>query len=722
MDTKSTGSKIFAVISLLLAPFLLMGGLFSAGNHIPQKVFQYYVLNQTPSYTETVWSAETYQNDWAARALFSLEEDILELEADTYSGYYLNHSSRMIYYAKNLKTGKVITNCTPVSFEGTGNDMTLDEFNQILYARDSEWVNCSLFNGTNFYPYSYYTDRDGDGAKITYIPRFVPEEWDEEFFGVPYKEISAEYEDMYEIAFAFKDSYAYNGILSQESRNFTDNEMERNLGYIVIGISSFLLGVLLLVLHTANRTGRNAVAAFSGKIMHWFPLEAKAILVITVTVIFSNDIGLLFQTEWPESYHASALTFLLFFFSVYLTVAEAAVYRSEYCRRSIIYWIYRKIKKKRKGDADSKAGFLPRTYRRVRKELRAIRKREREHFLSLPYQKRLHRTLIKYLLAVFGCILLGILLWQIIYIFAIPFAAGGIIGLTYWFYKRYIGILEDIERIAAQIRSLRSGNFDQKLFLDQNSQLLPIAADLNNLQDGLKNEIEKRMVSEKMKVELITNVSHDLKTPLTSMINYIDLLQAEELQPDYTNAYVKALDEKSKRLKLLIENIFDISKATSGNMAVNYEKLSMSELVNQTLAECEDSFERADLSFKKNFTDEKFYVYADGKMLWRVTENIINNAVKYSLKGTRIYLELTEGNEYVSFTVKNIAGYEMNFTADSIVERFVRGDESRTTEGTGLGLSIVKSFTEAMGGKVNVMIDGDLFKICVCIKKYKGRQ
>ena len=182
------------------------------------------------------------------------------------------------------------------------------------------------------------------------------------------------------------------------------------------------------------------------------------------------------------------------------------------------------------------------------------------------------------------------------------------------------------------------------------------------------------------------------------------------------------LDEKSKRLKLLIENIFDISKATSGNMAVNYEKLSMSELVNQTLAECEDSFERADLSFKKNFTDEKFYVYADGKMLWRVTENIINNAVKYSLKGTRIYLELTEGNEYVSFTVKNIAGYEMNFTADSIVERFVRGDEFRTTEGTGLGLSIVKSFTEAMGGKVNVMIDGDLFKICVCIKKYKGQQ
>ena len=626
----------------------------------------------------------------------------------------------MIYYAKNLKTGEVITNCTPVSFEGTGDDMTLDEFNQILYARGSEWVNSSLFNGTNFYPYSYYTDRDE--AKSTYIPRFAPEEWDEDFFGVPYKEISAEYEGTYEIAFAFKESYAYNGILSQEIRHFTDGEMQQNLGYIVIGISSFLLGVLLLVLHAAGRKGRDAVAAVSARVMHWFPLEAKVILLITVTVVFSNDIGLLFHTEWPAVYHASALTFLIFFFSVYLTVAEAAVYHAEYGRRSIVYWIYRKIKKKHKGDADSRAGFLPRTYRRVRKELRAIRKREREHFLTLPYQKRLHRTLIKYLLAMFGCILLGILLWQIIYVLAIPFAAGGMIGLTYWFYERYVRVLEDIERIAAQIRSLRSGNFDQKLFLSQNSQLLPIAADLNNLQDGLKNEIEKRMVSEKMKVELITNVSHDLKTPLTSMINYIDLLQAEELQPDYTNAYVKVLDEKSKRLKLLIENIFDISKAASGNMAVNYEKLSMSELVNQTLAECEDGFERADLSFKKNFTDEKFYVYADGKMLWRVTENIINNAVKYSLKGTRIYLELTEGNEFVGFTVKNLAGYEMNFTADSIVERFVRGDESRTTEGTGLGLSIVKSFTEAMGGRMNVMIDGDLFKICVCIKKYKGQQ
>lgn len=293
------------------------------------------------------------------------------------------------------------------------------------------------------------------------------------------------------------------------------------------------------------------------------------------------------------------------------------------------------------------------------------------------------------------------------------------IALSYWFYKRYLDFVEDVGKVAQHIKYLRDGNFEQRLVLNDHSKLAPLSEDLNNLQDGLQNEIEKRMVSEKMKVELITNVSHDLKTPLTSMINYIDLLKEEDLQPDYTNDYVRVLDEKSKRLKSLIENIFDISKASSGNMNIRYEKLNMVELVNQTLAECEDYLALSKLSIKKNFTDEKFYVNADGKMLWRVTENIMNNAVKYSLPGTRIYLELSEQEQYVCFTVKNIAGYEMNFTADSIVERFVRGDESRTTAGTGLGLSIVKSFTEAMGGKMQVDIDGDLFKISVCVKKYK---
>jgi len=342
----------------------------------------------------------------------------------------------------------------------------------------------------------------------------------------------------------------------------------------------------------------------------------------------------------------------------------------------------------------------------------------------LPYQRQFRRRflfyLACYLVGMFLCVAIGLFLVNRVNDMAvILFIIIGLGGITFWFYRRYMKMIQDVEQIASQIRLLRNGHFDHKLDLPEHSQLYFVAVDLNNLQDGLQSEIDKRMVSEKMKVELITNVSHDLKTPLTSMINYIDLLKEEELQPEHARAYVQVLDQKSQRLKQLIENIFDISKATSGNMPIHYERLSMADLVNQTLAECENRLELAELSIKKNYTDEKFYVYADGKMLWRITENILNNAVKYSLKGTRIYLELTEEDEFVNFTVKNIAGYEMDFTADSITERFVRGDRSRTTEGTGLGLSIVQSFIEAMGGKMEVTVDGDLFKISVCIRKHR---
>lgn len=184
-----------------------------------------------------------------------------------------------------------------------------------------------------------------------------------------------------------------------------------------------------------------------------------------------------------------------------------------------------------------------------------------------------------------------------------------------------------------------------------------------------------------MKVELITNVSHDLKTPLTSIINYVELLKNEQLEPDYANDYVKILDQKATRLKTMVQDLFDISKANSGNISLNIEKLDLVALLEQTLAELEERIDKSSLDFKVYLPSEKIYVNADGSKLYRVFENLINNALKYALAGTRVYINLAQTDNQIFVTFKNIASYEMNFTGREIIERFKRGDETRFQRG-----------------------------------------
>ena len=652
----------------------------------PDVVFRHYVLKEDVygSYD----SVETeYPAGWGIKLFYSLENAILELPEDEYTGLYRTFQNNILYYARNRVTGEVLTNVSEYQYDSDyDKTLDLDTFrliceSQTYYTHYGEYRNGILTDAQAGYPSG--------------VSRFDTGEKHLQLDGA-YKTVDPALKNEYEIAYAYPDNYRVTTRYESDYR--------ASLQMVFIGVLVAMLGILLLFIRFANRQGRLSLADDVAKPLRVIPLELKlAVYLIGNFITFV----LMMDSRNPVYLILSA------WFTVYLLSVDIGVNQALFYQKSCCYGLHSRRKK------EKKPGLVSKTYHKARRGIRSIKKREQERLLTLPYQKRLHRTLIEYVLGMLGIILAAILLYSVLYLLVLPPALLGLIALSYWFYKKYAGFLDDTGRIAQHVRYLRGGGFDHKLVLQPDSKLLPLAEDLNNLQDGLQNEIEKRMVSEKMKVELITNVSHDLKTPLTSMINYIDLLKEEELKPQFANDYVKVLDSKSKRLKSLIESTFDISKAASGNMPVNYERLSMTELINQTLAECEDNLELSKLSIKKNFTDEKYYVSADGKMLWRVMENIINNAVKYSLPGTRIYLELSEGSEYVSFTAKNIAGYEMNFTADAIVERFVRGDESRTTAGTGLGLSIIKSFTEAMGGRMNVSIDGDLFKITVCIKKYQ---
>ncbi len=210
-----------------------------------------------------------------------------------------------------------------------------------------------------------------------------------------------------------------------------------------------------------------------------------------------------------------------------------------------------------------------------------------------------------------------------------------------------------------------------------------------------------------MKIDLVTNVSHDLKTPLTSIISYIDLLSAEELEPTARD-YVKILEQKSQRLNNIVSDLFDLAKATS-RTDINAERIDAVILTGQVLGDMSDKIDRYGREIRTRINADSAPVMADGKKLYRVMQNIIDNALKYSLENTRIWLSLDIEGQCTVIRVKNTASYEMNFTPDEITERFTRGDESRTSEGSGLGLSIAKSFTEACGGSLEVIVDGDTF-------------
>ena len=240
-----------------------------------------------------------------------------------------------------------------------------------------------------------------------------------------------------------------------------------------------------------------------------------------------------------------------------------------------------------------------------------------------------------------------------------------------------------------------------------------MAAAVNDLGDGLRHALQEQMKSERMKADLITNVSHDLKTPLTSIINYVDLLKREELHNEKANEYLEVLDQKSQRLKQLTEDLVEASRASSGNVVLDIRRIDVKELLMQTSGEFVERFEARGLQLVENFPQNPQYVDADGRRLWRIIENLFRNVEKYAMPHTRVYLDLIHDGDRVAFSLKNISENPLNISPEELTERFTRGDESRSTEGSGLGLSIAKDLTEIQQGTFEIYLDGDLFKVTV---------
>lgn len=264
------------------------------------------------------------------------------------------------------------------------------------------------------------------------------------------------------------------------------------------------------------------------------------------------------------------------------------------------------------------------------------------------------------------------------------------------------------------IRSISQGNTSLQMDLERlNGKERVMGEHINNISIGLDAALQEKVKSERLKADLITNVSHDIKTPLTSIINYVDLLKREHIQDPKIQGYLEVLEQKSQRLKTLTEDLVEASKASSGNLKLEIADIDLVELVQQTGGEFAEKFERRRLEVVSHLPKEPMLIRADGRRMWRILENLYNNAFKYAMERSRIYVDVFQQDGRAVFTIKNVSESPLNISPDELTERFVRGDVSRTTEGSGLGLSIAKSLTQLQGGEFEVVIDGDLFKAVV---------
>ena len=319
------------------------------------------------------------------------------------------------------------------------------------------------------------------------------------------------------------------------------------------------------------------------------------------------------------------------------------------------------------------------------------------------------KVLVGFLLYLVGTVLTGIT------VVLIPFYQGAVLFLLCRWTEEWRRIRQGTLAIVGGAPDTLIDPSHMKHFPD----LREHAEALNDLGSAINTAVDERMKSERMKAELITNVSHDLKTPLTSIINYVDLLKKEDIQEEKAREYIEVLDRKSQRLKKLTEDLVEASTASTGAMAVDSERLGVIQLVDQAIGEYSEKFAAAELSLLPTFPSEEHYVMADGRHFWRVLDNLLGNCVKYAMPGTRVYLDVTVWDGWVTIALKNISAGQLNIPAAQLMERFVRGDESRTTEGSGLGLSIARSLTELQGGLFRVDVDGDLFKAVVSFPEVK---
>ena len=340
------------------------------------------------------------------------------------------------------------------------------------------------------------------------------------------------------------------------------------------------------------------------------------------------------------------------------------------------------------------------TYKIIKKIISGVKKLWHNTFDNVDLNAKI-------IIAFIGLILLSIILIS-------TGGLGVLIVLALWSYVLYLlqKKANEFRLVKNTTKEIYEGDVDNRIDEEKiNGELKELSKYINDISGGFSNAIEQNLKSERLKTELITNVSHDIKTPLTSIINYVDLLKQENIENEKANEYLQILDAKSQRLKKLIEDLIEASKVSSGNIKLNIEKIDVVELTKQAIGEFEDKFKQKGLEIITTMPENEVTIEADSRYMYRVVDNIYSNIAKYALDNSRVYIDIKVDGKQVLISFKNISKEKLNISIDELMERFVRGDKSRTTEGSGLGLSISKSLTELQNGKFDVQVDGDLFKV-----------
>ena len=448
---------------------------------------------------------------------------------------------------------------------------------------------------------------------------------------------------------------------------------------IIVESSSLILGIVAMILYKTNKSYLFDKDSFWLRLSKFVPLELYLFTIFLAIVLLTQSI------DW---YYDLLGGFIWCFLSIGYMLTVAYIFNKQI------------------NSYDNKLDFFKTTF--VYRAYKLIIKLFKET-LKLTRSMALAKRII-----ILAIVCIAVNVFMIIYAIEEYNAFIGILapiitiaGFTYYMLKK----LSYLSYIMDGTQRIKNGDIHHKLQLIGEDNFTTLADNINNIRDGLDKAIDSQLRSERMKSELITNVSHDLKTPLTSIINYVELIKKEEnISPEYLKDYINVLDSKSKRLKVLIEDLFEASKASSGNIELNMEKIDLIQLLRQSIGELEEKLSEANLDLKINVPEDKVYVRADGRRLYRVLENLLSNISKYSLPNTRVYIDITEVEGRVKLIMKNISSYELNFDPEEIMERFKRADDSRNTEGSGLGLAIARDLVKLQGGEFVIDIDGDLFK------------
>lgn len=591
---------------------------------------------------------------------------------ENYVSTFPNEGDNLIYYAENKITGKAIGNIEKEKVITEGITGGLNGENYRI------WDQAVMLPG-----YDYYIYYNGSG--ITMQNKYKPVNAYSYGSGYrdtwlsPYLNTSSQYPEIRVLLMVKENITAIPNTFSGLYQIRLQLQQVRSICFAVLGAIALDLALLLIAL--IKRRTKRAFDRTLARLSGWLWFEVKVVLSALALVFFiqaSDDPG-------PGYSVIGSISFLCCLWWFYIMLVDLGVNRKEFFSHNSVNWAishYRRYNSKK----PFQKALLSRIYALVTVEIILV-------------------------LFAFGFAVAGMDKAPI----AIPFVIAGLY-LLYRYLRHFANNVNDLGLIVDRIDAMKNGIYAAASSLPSDSDYYKAWENLDLIQSGIQKAVEEKVRSERMKVELITNVSHDLKTPLTSIISYTDLIAREEGLPETVKDYVQILSQKSERLKTLIQDLFDLSKAASGDMVLEMERIDLVRLLEQTLADMNEQIEQSGLTFRVNTPGSPVYIMSDGRRLYRVFQNLISNALKYSMKASRVYVDLIPGDR-AKVEIKNVANYEMDFNADEIMERFVRGDKARSTEGSGLGLAIARSFTQACGGSFNISIDGDLFKVTLAFNR-----